>query len=159
MSLESSGISWTDGTLNSLYGCGECSVGCRLCYAVKRVDRHAGNPQLNSDGRFDGLVRGKRFTNQILFDPKHLYAVLNDWKPKMVFVNEFSDLLHDALPTEVILEHMRVFKTAHWHQFQVLTKRGDKLAELNQAVLDELGSWPDNVWMGVSVCSAAGIEM
>jgi protein gp37 len=43
MSLESSGISWTDGMLNSLYGCGACSVGCRLCYAVNRVYRHSRN--------------------------------------------------------------------------------------------------------------------
>src|ERR1700748_2905868 len=110
MSLESSGISWTDGTLNSLYGCGACSVGCRLCYAVKRVDRHASNPRLKTDGRFDGLVRDALLSNQILFDPKHLYGVLSERNPKMVFVNEFSDLLHEALPTEVILEHVRVFR-------------------------------------------------
>lgn len=159
MSLDSSGISWTDATLNSLYGCGACSVGCRLCYAVKRVDRHASNPRLNTDGRFDGLVRDGRFTNQILFDPQHLYAVLKDRNPKRIFVNEFSDLFHEALPMELILEHVRVFKAAHWHQFQVLTKRGERLAELNRAILAELGSWPKNLWMGVSVCSAARVEM
>ena len=159
MSLESSGISWTDGTLNSVYGCGACSVGCRLCYAVKRVDRHASNPRLNTDGRFDGLVRDDLFTNQILFDPKHLYGVLSERNPKMVFVNEFSDVLHEALPTEVILEHVRVFRAAFWHHFQVLTKRGHRLAELNEAIVSEFGSWPENLWMGVSVCSAAKIEM
>jgi protein gp37 len=158
MSLDSSGISWTNGTLNSLYGCSTCSVGCRLCYAVNGVHRHASNPQLNRDGRFDGLVKDGLFTNQLLFDPKHLYGVLNKRKPKMIFVNEFSDLLHEALPMALILEHVRVFKAAPWHQFQVLTKRGHRLAELNQAVLDEFGSWPENVWLGVSVCSALKIE-
>lgn len=159
MSLNSSGISWTDGTLNSLYGCGACSVGCRLCYAVTRIHRHASNPRLNTDGRFDGLVDKGRFTDQILFDPRRLYAVLDDRNPKMIFANEFSDLLHDALPTEIILEHMRVFEAARWHQFQVLTKRGHRLAELNGAILAELDSWPENLWLGVSVCSAAKIEM
>jgi protein gp37 len=113
MSLNESGISWTDGTLNSLYGCRECSVGCRLCYAVNRVYRHSQNSKLNSDGRFDGLVtqvknnrlgdpkEHRRFTGTILFDPGHLYAVLEDDQPKMIFVNEFSDLLFDALPMEL----------------------------------------------------------
>lgn len=159
MSLDSSGISWTDGTLNSVYGCAACSVGCRLCYAVNRVHRHATNPKLNHDGRFDDLTLNGRFTDQIFFDPKHLYTVLKDRRPKMIFVNEFSDLLHDAIPMEVILEHMRVFSTAHWHQFQVLTKRGHRLVDLDRAIVAELGSWPENLWMGVSVCSAAKIEM
>jgi len=159
MSLESSGISWTDGTLNSLYGCSACSVGCRLCYAVNRVHRHSCNPKLNHDHRFDGLVRDHRFTGEILFDPKHLYGVLKDLNPKMIFVNEFSDLLHEALPIELILEHLRVFRAAAWHQFQVLTKRSKRLAALNAAILDEFGSWPRNVWMGVSVCSDAKVEI
>jgi protein gp37 len=33
-----------------------------------------------------------------------------------------------------------------WHQFQVLTKRAERLAELSPRI-----DWPDNVWMGVSV--------
>ena len=60
---------------------------------------------------------------------------------------------------EVILEHVRVFRAASWHQFQILTKRGGRLAELNGAILAEFGAWPANVWQGVSVCSAADVEM
>ena len=159
MSLGSSGISWTDGTLNSLYGCAECSVGCRLCYAVGRAYRHSCNPKQNADGRYDGLVKNGRFTGKLLFDPRHLYAALTDRDPKRIFVNEFSDLLHDALPMEVILEHVRVFRAAYWHQFQVLTKRSNRLAALNQSVMAGFGSWPGNVWLGVSVCSGEKIEM
>ena len=159
MSLDGSGISWTDGTLNSFYGCQKCSVGCRECYAVGRVHRFATNAELNADGRFDelvdGPVKGRRFTGALLFDPSHLYAVLNDRKPKMVFVNEFSDLYFESLPIDLILEHFKVFRAAHWHVFQVLTKRNGRLAEVNNAVLSELGAWPANLWQGVSVCSAA----
>lgn len=169
MSLNESGISWTDGTLNSLYGCWGCSVGCRLCYAVGRVYRHSQNSKVNADGRFSDLVvevknepdddTKKRFTGAILFDPVHLYAVLNDSEPKRIFVNEFSDLLFASLPTELVIEHFRVFNHAQCHQFQVLTKRSERLASLNASVLDEFWEWPTNVWMGVSVCSAAKIEM
>ena len=124
-----------------------------------RVYRHSRNPKLNGDGRFDGLVESGRFTDKLLFDPEHLYAVLRDRSPKRIFVNEFSDLLHEALPMEVILEHVRVFRAASWHQFQVLTKRSHRLAALNDSILAEFGSWPENLWLGVSVCSGAKLEM
>jgi protein gp37 len=41
-------------------------------------------------------------------------------------------------------------RRAHWHRFQVLTKRAKRLAESNGSL-----RWPANVWMGVSVESAA----
>jgi protein gp37 len=37
-------------------------------------------------------------------------------------------------------------RTASWHIFQVLTKRSEKLLELDPTI-----DWPSNVWMGVSV--------
>ncbi|MFZ5905760.1 MAG: DUF5131 family protein [Chloroflexota bacterium] len=39
-----------------------------------------------------------------------------------------------------------VRKHAHWHQFQVLTKRSERLAELSPLL-----EWAENIWMGVSV--------
>jgi protein gp37 len=35
---------------------------------------------------------------------------------------------------------------AHWHRFQVLTKRSERMLELSKDLF-----WPANVWMGVSV--------
>ena len=35
---------------------------------------------------------------------------------------------------------------AHWHHFQVLTKRADRLSELSCEF-----NWTSNIWMGVSV--------
>ena len=64
----------------------------------------------------------------------------------MVFVNSMSDLFQDGVPIEFILEVFDVMRRASWHQFQVLTKRAEKLEEL-----DPLIDWPSNVWMGVSV--------
>ena len=37
-------------------------------------------------------------------------------------------------------------KEANWHQFQLLTKRAERLLECNSKL-----PWPPNVWMGVSV--------
>lgn len=41
----------------------------------------------------------------------------------------------------------------------LLTKRAHRLAELNAAVIKEFGEWPQNVWMGVSVCTRAKVEL
>ena len=37
-------------------------------------------------------------------------------------------------------------KQAHWHRFQVLTKRADRLEQLGPLL-----EWAPNIWMGVSV--------
>jgi len=69
------------------------------------------------------------------------------WKrPQMIFVNSMSDLFHKDVPLEFILRVFEVMRQASWHRFQVLTKRSDRLVELDTFI-----DWPDNVWMGVSV--------
>jgi protein gp37 len=57
-----------------------------------------------------------------------------------------SDLFHEDVPLDYIREVFDVMQEAHWHTFQVLTKRSARLAEVGHEL-----SWPDNVWMGVSV--------
>jgi len=66
--------------------------------------------------------------------------------PQVVFINSMSDLFHKDVPVDFILRTFDVMKRAHWHQFQVLTKRSERLAELSPRI-----EWPENVWMGVSV--------
>jgi len=61
-----------------------------------------------------------------------------------------SDLFHDQVPIEYIQRVFSTMRRAHWHQFQVLTKRSGRLLAVNERI-----EWPPNVWMGVSVESAA----
>jgi len=61
-----------------------------------------------------------------------------------------SDLFHDQVPLEYIQRVFSTMRRAHWHQFQVLTKRSGRLLAVNEQI-----DWPPNVWMGVSVESAA----
>jgi protein gp37 len=77
----------------------------------------------------------------------------------MVFVNVFSDLYHDSILMDVILEHFRVFSAVPYCTFQILSKRAHRLAKVDKAVRAEFGVWPANVWQGVSVCTAAKVEM
>jgi protein gp37 len=71
-------------------------------------------------------------------------------KPQRIFVNSMSDLFHDAVPFEFIQRVFATMRAAHWHQFQVLTKRSGRLLALSEKI-----DWPPNVWMGVSVESMA----
>ena len=57
-----------------------------------------------------------------------------------------SDLFHEKIELSYIQEVFSVMEKAHWHQFQVLTKRAERLLELSTML-----PWPSNVWMGVSV--------
>jgi protein gp37 len=67
-------------------------------------------------------------------------------KPQTIFVNSMSDMFHQRVPADFILRAFDVMRRAHWHRFQVLTKRADRLAALSSEL-----EWPENVWMGVSV--------
>jgi protein gp37 len=57
-----------------------------------------------------------------------------------------SDLFHQGVPSEFISKVFEVMGRAHWHRFQILTKRSARLASLSPRL-----PWHPNVWMGVSV--------
>jgi protein gp37 len=60
-----------------------------------------------------------------------------------------SDLFHEAVPTEYVARVFDVMRACPQHQFQVLTKRAERLEALAPALRP-----PSNVWLGVSVESA-----
>jgi protein gp37 len=86
---------------------------------------------------------------QLTLHPDVLEEPLAWTKPQYIFVNSMSDLFHEDVPLEFILHVFDVMRRAHWHQFQVLTKRAERLLELDPYI-----EWPANVWMGVSVENA-----
>ncbi len=57
-----------------------------------------------------------------------------------------SDLFHEKIELAYIQKVFSVMEEANWHQFQVLTKRAERLLAYNSEL-----PWPRNVWMGVSV--------
>jgi protein gp37 len=67
-------------------------------------------------------------------------------KPQIIFVNSMSDLFHKDVPIDFIQKIFGVMRQASWHQFQILTKRSQRLQEIGSEI-----DWPENVWMGVSV--------
>lgn len=137
--MASSKIEWTESTWNPLTGCTKISPGCKNCYAERMAKR------LQAMG-----VEKYREGFQLALHPEVLEEPLNWNKPQMIFVNSMSDLFHKDVPLDFIQRIFDVMRRAHWHQFQVLTKRTDRLLELDPQI-----DWPKNVWMGVSVETAA----
>jgi protein gp37 len=134
MSLNSH-IEWTESTWNPVTGCDEVSPGCAHCYAKTFAERFRGVPGHPYEFGFDLQLREERLRQPL------------EWKkPQVIFVNSMSDLFHPDVPFEFIQRIFEVMAEAHWHTFQVLTKRSERLAELAPKL-----HFPDNVWMGVSV--------
>jgi protein gp37 len=67
-------------------------------------------------------------------------------KPKIVFVNSMSDLFHPKVPNSFIERCFHVMNQASQHQFQVLTKRPERVVQLSQTL-----NWTENIWMGTSI--------
>ncbi|MDZ4711339.1 MAG: DUF5131 family protein [bacterium] len=59
-----------------------------------------------------------------------------------------SDLFHKDIPLEYIKKVFKVMNDNPQHTFQILTKRGDVLADYDAR--NEI-NWTSNIWMGVSV--------
>ncbi len=133
--MAQSSIEWTEATWNPVTGCDKISPGCKHCYAEVMARRLQGMGQPN-------YRNGFRLTLQ----PHMLERPLAWRRPQMIFVNSMSDLFHAAVPTEFIERVFDTIARAHWHTFQVLTKRAERLEELGATL-----RWPPNLWMGVSV--------
>ncbi len=128
-------IEWTEATWNPVTGCTPISDGCKNCYARRMALR------LQKMGN-------KRYSNG--FRVTLHYDLLDHplkWKSsKMIFVNSMSDLFHEDVPLDFIKAIFKTIKNAHWHTFQVLTKRAERLSDLSSEL-----EWPNNLWMGVTI--------
>lgn len=128
-------IEWTDMTWNPVTGCTKVSQGCKHCYAARLAHRlHA-----------MGLDR-YRNEFQVTLHPDLIDLPLRWKRPRMVFVNSMSDLFHEDIPTEFIVQIFNTMQKTPQHTYQILTKRSERLRNVASLL-----NWPANVWMGVSV--------
>ncbi len=128
-------IEWTQMTWNPVTGCDKVSTGCKHCYAETMAKRLH-------------LMGSPRYRNGFkLTLHEDLVDLPIKWKqPRMIFVNSMSDLFHKDVPLSFIQRIFETMKRCPQHQFQVLTKRAERLVE----ICGDL-EWSKNVWMGVSV--------
>jgi protein gp37 len=131
---QKSKIEWTESTWNPVTGCTKISAGCKNCYAERMALRlkAAGSP--NYANGFEVTLH------------EHALEIPLRWKkPRTIFVNSMSDLFHKDVPLGFISRVFEVMRRASGHRFQILTKRSQRLLELNCKL-----TWPQNVWMGVT---------
>lgn len=128
-------IEWTDATWNPVRGCTKISQGCKHCYAERFAERFRGVPGHPFEQGFD-----------LRLVPEKLDEPLRIKKPQRIFVNSMSDLFHEGVPVEYIQRVFEVMNKADWHEYQVLTKRAERLEDLNGVL-----KWAPHIWMGVSV--------
>lgn len=133
--MSKSKIEWTESTWNPVSGCSKVSRGCDNCYAERMAMR------LKAMG-----TRGYENGFDVTLQPHALDKPLKLKKPQVIFVNSMSDIFHEKIPEEYIVQIFEVMNKAYWHTFQVLTKRPRRLAKIADKV-----NWTDNIWMGVTV--------
>jgi protein gp37 len=134
-----SDIEWTNATWNPVRGCTKISPGCENCSAQTFAERWRGIPGHAYEQGFD-----------LRLVPEHLTDPLRWSEPKKIFVNSMSDLFHEGVPDDYIAEICEVMLAANWHEFQVLTKRPDRMAELLGGPLAAAAKAKHILW-GVSV--------
>ena len=125
---DNSKIEWTDATWNPITGCSVVSAGCTNCYAM----RLAGTRLKNHPSRA-GLTRetahGPVWTGEVRLNREWLDQPLRWRRRRRIFVCAHGDLFHDQVPREWIDLVVAVIAMSPQHQFQVLTKRPDRMAE------------------------------
>jgi len=134
MSKKSS-IEWTESTWNPITGCSKISAGCKNCYAERMAKRLKAMGQKNYRNGF-----------KITTHPHATELPLKWKKSQTIFVNSMSDIFHQLVEKAFILKLFDVMNKADWHLYQILTKRSERMLELNSEI-----PWAKHIWMGVTV--------
>lgn len=152
---EHSTIEWTDATWTPIraretrtgkigWHCEHASEGCRFCYA-EGFNRRLGT---GFDFKPGHLI--KPFSEvdgvEVFLDEKMLLAPLKWKKPRMIFVCSMTDAFAGFVKDEWLDKIFAVMALAHWHTFQVLTKRADRMRQY-------LSDWHASTIGGSDVCS------
>ncbi|MCK4654099.1 MAG: phage Gp37/Gp68 family protein [Candidatus Cloacimonetes bacterium] len=133
--MAKSKIEWTESSWNPVTGCSKISLGCENCYAERMAKRLQAMGQQNYKNGF-----------KVTCHLKVLEYPLKWKKPRIIFVNSMSDLFHEDVPFEFVQDIFKVMNRAHWHTFQILTKRPERML----IFADKL-NWTPNIWMGVTI--------
>lgn len=124
-------IGWTDSTYNFVWGCTKVSPGCANCYMYRYSERTGRDPfkvELTKQGQ-KGNVR------------EQLMKL-----GRRVFINDMSDTFHKDIDDWHIEQWLDIMASLPEHQFQLLTKRADRMLDFFKT-----RQCPRNVWLGVSV--------
>ena len=119
-------IEWTEATWNPTKGCTKVSPVCKNCYAEVMAKR------LKAMGvaAYQDVVDEQGWTGKIALELQVLQQPLRVKKPTVWFVDSMSDLFHEDVPDEYILQVFVAMALARHHTFQILTKRAERMQEV-----------------------------
>jgi protein gp37 len=136
-------IEWTDATWNPVAGCSLSSAGCKNCYAMTMARR------LEAMGvdKYKGLTqkRGKKVTwNGVVKQDTASLRIPFKWKKsRKIFVNSMSDLFHDEVSDDFILSVWNVMRETPQHNYQILTKRPERMRQIMVDKIKQLTRTPN----------------
>ncbi len=145
--MKRSGISWCDysgGNLNFVLGCTAISEGCTNCYARSLYERF-----------------GKDFSKVVMHPEKLGRLAAMFWSREesvrgpearpLLFVCDMSDLFHEAVSRQFILNTLDIMASMSHVDFLLLTKRAVRMSGiLNDWTIQANESLPSNIWPGVT---------
>lgn len=127
---------WPTTEWNPVLGCSPADETCQRCYAAERISRidHK-HPAIASETKPNARFSGIMLKAPAIWEEPGLH------QSEVIFACSMSDLMHPALSDQDIASLVAVMLRTHWSQFNVLTKRPERLASFG---------WPRNVRVGVS---------
>jgi protein gp37 len=133
--MQTTKIEWTNRTWNPITGCSEISAGCKNCYAKIMACRLQAMGQKKYKNGFSLFLHEECLTEPF------------KWKKSCnVFVCSMGDIFHENVLNTFIDKIMKTIKETPHHQYQLLTKRSNRMVEYFQT-----NNIPRNVWLGVTV--------
>lgn len=126
---------WISKSWNPITGCSPHSPGCMNCYARQMAVRLKAIGQAKYSNGF-----------QVTCHPSALDEPLSWKKPQSIFTCSMADLFHADVPDDFIQRIFAVMAEAMWHEFTIITKRAERLAQLAPKL-----PWPRNLAAGVTV--------
>ncbi len=146
-SHSSTKIEWAEATWNPWWGCSIASAGCNNCYAASFAHRGTNK----SLGRTVTKVTPRGVTwngKTALNSDTQQYAPVLQPKPTLWFTASMTDVFHESVPTEWLVEMHDVMRHTPHHVYQILTKRPERARTFYAARPHLL---MPNMWLGTSV--------
>ena len=138
---ETTGITWTDHTLNPVWGCAKISLGCDNCYAAafaKRVGQKVWGTKTArrtfKDGHWNEPLKWQR-------------QAMKDGRRHRVFCASMADVFDPNWPKGTRERLWELIKQTPALDWQVLTKRPENAAKM---LPPDWGDGYPNVWLGVT---------
>lgn len=140
-----SNIQWTDATWNLARGCHKVDADCKNCYMYRdsfNGTRYQPREVVRTKTVFDMPLRYNKTRSDVWLGPPLIFTCsLTDF-----FIEEIDSYRDEAW--DIIRKRKDLI-------FQILTKRPERIRE---CLPDDWGDGWDNVWLGTSIGSRAGLH-